>query len=359
MKLHGLLNTLRLAVTMSVASAAISAERIVLLPFNGPTATESARGMFDYAARARLESKKLDIVDADSTSNVLRSLRIRNTAAPLENEIKALCDSLDAQFVIVGTVHSFVVDSVFSEISVCTRMLLSDNSTLVWQNCATITGGGTHSLFSKPAHKSERKLARAAANQLFSTLKLSRSSRKQASTELAGSGNSSRSYYPCLPIAVIPPVDESEVPYSGDMIGNFLVSSLARHDFIVIDPGRVRNVMLACEDLRYGQSVGAVSKMLSDSLDAALVVTGTISKLTPVRLVTLGNSPEVAVELRMIDPKSNSVVWADHLERTGRSHKGLFDLGIIYSPAALASEVIDDAISDLKVIRRKVAEPLN
>lgn len=341
------------------AATVVAEERLILLPFADPNSNEGLRTTFDSIARDRLAARGFEVVSEDSISALLRSLRVRNTAAPIESEIRALGDSLDASLILTGTIHSFVLDSLFTEVSVCARLLRVRDSEILWHNCAALSGGGSQSLFTKPVHSTDRKLAMAAAKRLFATLKIKSKPRRTFVSELLASGNRGSERHACSPIAVIPPVDESEVPFSSDMIGNFLVTSLARRGFNVTDPGRVRNVMLQCEDLRYGQSVNAVSKMLADCLNVALVVTGTISTLTATRSAALGTSPAAAIELRMIDPLSNSIVWAEHLERTGEARKRLFGTGVVHSPAVLAFEMITDAVGRLKVVRRKIDEPIN
>lgn len=350
---------LRLFALLIYVTSVVAAERVALLPFVDPNSTELGRVMLEQFARERLTKRGFEVVGADSVNSVLRHLRVRNTATPIESEVNAIGDSLNAQYVLTGTIHSFSLDSTFSEVSVCARLLRAESSKIVWDNCVSLSGGGEEALISKPVHDSYRKMAKSAAKRLFATLRLKAKPQRTYVSELMVAGREKNELIACSPIAVIPPVDESEVAFSGEMVGDFLVTSFVRRGFNVIDPGRVRNVMLQCEDLRHGQSVNAVSKMLADSLGVRLVVTGTISKLTDARSVLLGSTPEASAELRMIDPRRNIVVWASHVERSGDSRKGLFETGVVHSPAVLTLEMIDDAVAGLRVVRRKPDQPLN
>lgn len=340
-------------------TSVIAADRIALLPFSDPSSVDSARTLINQFTRERLTKRGFDLVGVDSVNAVLRHLRVRNTAAPIEAEIRAIGDSLDAEFVLTGSIHSFTLDSTFSEVSICARLLRASDSQIMWVNCISLSGGGELALVSKPVHNSSAQMAKSAARKLFATLKLKAKPKRTYVSELVVAGRERKERLACSPIAVIPPVDESVVSFAGDMVGSFLVNSLAQRGFNVVDPGRVRNVMLHCEDLRYGQSVNEVSKMLSDSLGVMLVITGTISNLTDARSAMLGSSPEASIELRMIDPHRSVVVWADHLERSGEARKGLFETGVVHSPAVLALKMIDDAVDGLRVVRRKVDEPTN
>ncbi|MBL0061580.1 MAG: hypothetical protein IPP40_08900 [bacterium] len=340
-------------------TSVVAADRIALLPFADPNSTELGKVMFEQFAREQLVKRGFEVIGADSLGNVLRNLRVRNTATPIESEVHAIGDSLNAQFILTGTIHSFTLDSTFSEVSVCARLLRAGDSKIVWDNCVSLSGSGEEALISKPVHDSYRKMAKSATKKLFATLRLKARPQRTFVSDLMVAGREKKELIACSPIAVIPPVDESEVAFAGEMVGNFLVTSLVRRGFNVIDPGRVRNVMLQCEDLRHGQSVNTVSKMLADSLGVTLVVTGTISKLTEARSAMLGSSPEAAIELRMIDPRRNIVVWASHVERSGDSRKGLFETGVVHSPAVLALDMIEDAVDGLRVVRRKFDQPLN
>lgn len=334
-------------------TALFATERVALLPFAEPNSTESARTLFDRKLRQRLMRRGFYVVPEDSVANVLRQLRIRNTASPIESELSGVADSLDVSLILAGTIHRFSIDSIFSEATVCARLILAENSQVIWNNCITVTGGGEHALLSKPVHKSREQLVGSATKKLLSSLRVNRKSPRDAVSELVVKGHNGKTQISCKAIAVIPPRDESEVSFSGELFADFLTAALWQRGLNVVDQGQVRNVMLQCEDLRYGQSVTEVSQSLADSLGVDLVVTGTVSAFTSTHSISLGSSPESAIELRMIDAKSNLVVWAKNLRSNGDARKSLFNSGIIHSPAVLAQQMIQDEIGDLKIIRRR------
>jgi nucleotide-binding universal stress UspA family protein len=327
--------------------------RVALLPFNNAAAVESAREVVEEYSRRYMERRGIETVDADSVSGVLRSLRIRNTATPAQADLRALADSLDVSLVLLGTIHRFTLDSTFSEATICARLFDVEKAQMVWNDCAVTAGGGERALVSTPVHRRADKLAKSTVKRLFSSLNTDLTEQRYRIDELVVSHHKNKQRVACTTVAVIPPVDEAEGSSGGDMIGDFLVMSLARRGFNVVDPGRVRDVMLQCEDLRHGQSVNAVSTALAESLGVDLVVTGTVSDLTTARHVSLGSNPEAAFELRMIDPSNNVVMWAKHFRRTGKSGSALFGVGAIHSPARLVRSMVDSAVSDLRVVRRK------
>jgi TolB-like protein len=327
--------------------------RVALLPFNNAAARESARELVESYSQKYLARRGIVTVDADSVNHVLRSLRIRNTALPTNADLGALADSLDVTLVILGTIHRFSLDSAFSEATVCARLIDVSTMQMVWSECATAAGGGEHAIVSSPVHRHANKLAKSVTKRLFSSLSAKLREPRYRVEELVVKNRSVRQRIPCSTVAVIPPLDEAENSVSGNMIGDLLVNALARRGFRVVDPGQVRDIMLQCEDLRHGQSVNTVSTALADSLGVELVITGSVSELTSTRIVSLGTSPEAAIELRMITPSNNVVVWAKNFRSSGKSGSSLFGIGTIHSPSRLVTRMVDSAVSDLRVVRRR------
>ena len=220
----------------------------------------------------------------------------------LRAKIRALADSLGVALVVTGTIHRFVHDSTFSEATVCARLLRAEDSAVLWQNCATTSGGGTFALLARPVHGSQARMAKSVAKKLFASATPEGTFARRPVSGIVVKGRDKKVETPCMSIAIIPPVDKAEATFSGDMCADFLHSALSRRGFDVRGSRSGAQRDAHCEDLRYGQSVDVVSRALADSLNVDLVVTGTVSALTSTRTVSLGSSPEAAIELRMIDP---------------------------------------------------------
>jgi len=339
----------------ALASRGWSAERVAVLPFADPGAHGESRELVNSSARSELERRKLTLVPADSVAQVLRDLRIRNTATPSGEEVRALADSLSADLVLVGTIHQFNVDDEFTEATVCARLIRPDDGKMIWSNWITITGGGETSLFSKRVIHSPRRVARAASRKLLSPVRTIEKPSKAPVVALYSQRKAANRTVPCTKLAVIPLLSESPEGHSGEMIADLLVTELSRKGFHVAEPGAVRNVMLNCDDLRHGQSVEPVSKALADSLGVDVVLTGTISVLTDSRSAILGTVPEVGLELRMIEARVGTLLWAKGVERKGNQHFAPFLTGVTHSPALLTQQLIRDVVDDLPAVRRRAA----
>lgn len=297
-----------------------------------------------------LAHRGFQLVSADSVSQVLRDLRVRNTASPTSREIATLGERLAADALLLGTIHRFEADSNFSEASMCARLVRTADAAVLWNRCATSTGGGSGALFSTPAHGKER-LALGTTRKLLAALKPRVTEKRKVAREIVLPTNGGRRVVTCTRVAIIPPQDESEAQYASTLVSDILSAELFARGVTVIDAGSVRNQQLAAEDLRYGQSVTALSSALADSLGADLVVTGAISVFTESRLAQLGGGSEVALELRLIDPQNNVLLWAASLERGGAVQHGLFGLGEVSSPARIAHDLLHDFVSTLRLRR--------
>ncbi|MBK6765644.1 MAG: hypothetical protein IPG71_04720 [bacterium] len=335
------------------AAQAHCAERIALLPFADPEAHGDAKALINVSARAALFRRKLDLIPEDSVAQVLRELRIRNTATPSSDEIRAVADSLGAEFVLVGTIHQFNVNETFTEATISARLIHAAEARMVWSNWVAVTGGGETALFSKPVIENPKRVARAIARKLFATIRTTERLNAAQVTAIYSKLSAPQNLVACSKIAIIPLFSESPESQSGQMIADLLVTELSRKGFNVAEPGSVRNVMLACDDLRHGQSVDPVSKALADSLGVDVVLTGTISSLTDSRSAILGTIPEVGLEMRMIDANAGTLIWARNLERHGAQQFAPFMTGITHSPAKLTQKLIRDMVDDLPTVRKR------
>lgn len=330
-----------------------SAERIALLPFTEEGVEQSARSMVSAHARQLLIRRGFSVAAEDSVLSALRDLRIRNTAAPTPHEIRELCAMLDVTSIITGAIHRFSAESTFTEAALCARMIRAEDTQVLWSNCAVSSGGGNDALLSIPAHGQER-LAKGTVKKVFSSLKASLKQPDRRVSGMTFRTRKGRLEIPCQRVAIIPPADESEAQYASLLFTDLLASEMRRRGFTVLDAGSVRSLQLQSEDLRYGQAVDVVSRALADSLDVDLVITGAVSGFTSSRLAGLGSVPEVSLELRMIEPKRNLVLWATNLRRTGQDKQRFFKLGAVHSPARLAQDMIHDFANDLHVTRSHV-----
>lgn len=343
-------------IALAWSSVLSAGERIALLPLVDSGEESASRGPLTSELRSQLIRDGFDLISEDSVAATLRQLRLRNTAAPLDAEIETMAGLMGADFLLVGTIHRFRTDTLLSEACVCVRLIRTSDLVVAWNNCVTRSGGGEISLLTARATRSGTRLARAVARKLVSDFTLEPKKRRTEVTGLVV-GRREKITQPCSTVAVIPPTDEQGYSLGSEMIGDLLGVALRRRGVNVADRGRVRAVMLEGEDLRYGQSVKDISRLLRDSLGVDLILTGSISELTLARDAGLGAQPVVALQLRWIDPSSDAVIWAETLERKGDDRKGLFDVGIVHSPALLAKQVVDDFVSDLRLVRRRV-EPI-
>lgn len=330
----------------------VIAERIALLPFADPSAHDGAREYVEISARKVLTKHGFELVSEDSVAHLLRDLRIRNTAVPSGNELRALADSLDTELVLVGTIHQFTTEENYTEVTLSARMIRAADATMLWTNWITVTGGGEAALLSKPVYENDSHLAKVATRKLLKGARSSSKSGQRFVTEIRTPRAGNDSSLPFRRLAVIPPTNESTEEHAGEMTGDLLVTELVRRGFMVAEPGAVRSIMLQCDDLRHGQTVEAVSRVLADSLGVDIVLTGSISALTDSRNAMIGVTPEISMELRMIDAHTSTLVWAKSFSRAGDQGFSLFKIGVTHSPAALTQLLIRDAVDDIPVIRR-------
>jgi len=339
-------------VVMCVSVGLYAGERIAVLPFVEAGEEAGGRALVTQELYQQLGKSKFDLIAEDSVAGALRQLRLRNTASLIEVEAVQLASLLSADYLLAGTIYRFRTDTVLSEACVCARLLRISDLEVVWSSCTAHAAGGSQSLVSTRAIRGEARQARKIVRRLLADFALAPA--KQRTEISAVSFGRQHTTFDCETIAVIPPSDETEYSHGSEMIGDILTTALRRRGFQVADRGRVREAMLEARDLRNGQSARDISRLIKERVGADILLTGSISELTGVRDASLGGVPAIALELRWIDPATDLVLWSHMIERRGDQGKGVFDLGIVHSPAQLAQIVVDDFVSDLRVVRRRV-----
>jgi len=147
-------------------------------------------------------------------------------------------------------------------------------------------------------------------------------------------------------IAVMPFLNESERRFAGELIGlhflQHMVTSPEEYD--VIEPGVVRNELLASRVvIPYGLSV-ADDSLLFSQLDADLLLSGNVIDYTD---PGGENMPSVYFIVYAIAREGYEMVWSSHSINSGDDGLHFFGLGRIHTAAKLSSQMTEKVIQML------------
>jgi TolB-like protein len=147
-------------------------------------------------------------------------------------------------------------------------------------------------------------------------------------------------------IAVVPFFNESSRKNAGEIMMFQFVKELKKlEDFVVIEPGVVRQQFLT---MRVIMSEGVSSSdidLIASNIDADLILTGKVMDYQDD--IALFGKPKVAFSVMLIDRSSKKIIWASRSYNRGDDAVTLFDWGSVNSANEMVSEMV-------RVLRKRV-----
>ena len=151
-------------------------------------------------------------------------------------------------------------------------------------------------------------------------------------------------------VAIMPFLNESERRFAGELIGLHFLQHMVTspEEYGVIEPGVVRNELLASRVvIPYGLSV-ADDSLLFSQLDADLLLSGTVIDYTD---PGGENMPSVYFIVYAIARQGYEMVWSSHSINSGDDGLHLFGLGRIHTAAKLSSQMTGKVVQMLALPR--------
>ncbi len=140
-------------------------------------------------------------------------------------------------------------------------------------------------------------------------------------------------------IAVVPFFTTSTKKNAGDIMALQFVKELKKQeDFVVIEPGVVRQQFL---DMRVIMSEGVSSAdidLITSKIDADLILAGQVMDYQDD--IALYGKPKVAFSVMLIDRSSKKIIWASRSSNKGDDAVTLFDWGSVNSANEMVSEMV-------------------
>ena len=127
----------------------------------------------------------------------------------------------------------------------------------------------------------------------------------------------------------------------------FLTTLVQSGTLDVLEPGVVE---AAVEGLRIRSTAamtGTELRALADTLGATHILLGTVLEAGVVR-TDEGELPSVAAALRLVDARTQQVVWASHHARTGEDNATVFGWGREHSQDRLIGVLATEMMNDLR-----------
>jgi hypothetical protein len=139
-------------------------------------------------------------------------------------------------------------------------------------------------------------------------------------------------------VAPLPFYNMSERKNAEEIVMLHFVNALLRQgDFIVIEPGLIRQQLLHARIILYKGVSLSDAYYLATSLDTDLILAGRVTDYQDISAE--GGNPVVNFSVTAIENKSRKVVWASESQNQGNDAVLFFDFGKLNTASALASEM--------------------
>jgi TolB-like protein len=147
-------------------------------------------------------------------------------------------------------------------------------------------------------------------------------------------------------IAVVPFFNGSTKKNAGDIMMFQFVKELKKlEDFVVIEPGVVREQFLTMRVIMDEGVSSSDIDLIASNIDADLILAGKVMDYQDD--IALYGQPQVAFSVMLIDRSSKKIIWASRSYNRGDDAVTLFDWGSVNSANEMVSEMV-------RVLRKRV-----
>jgi TolB-like protein len=147
-------------------------------------------------------------------------------------------------------------------------------------------------------------------------------------------------------IAVVPFFNGSTKKNAGDIMMFQFVKELKKlEDFVVIEPGVVREQFLNMRVIMYEGISSSDIDLITSNIDADLIMAGKVMDYQDD--IALYGEPKVAFSVMLIDRSSKRIIWASRSYSKGNDAVTLFDWGSVNSANEMVSEMV-------RILRKRV-----
>ena len=313
--------------------------RVALLPFANYAETPVTLPEVMALVRTELLRNDVELVTADAISETLRKYRIRNTNELGVAQIQQVTDDLSAAFLLIGSVDRYVESVQGTEIALTARLLAVPAMSIEWTATSAVHTADGFKPLEIGTIRSPKRVMRRAVRKLLDDFRFERSPRTDHVQEVRLREHDVTHTLPCQQLLVIPFGNETSIHHAGNAVTQRVVAALFREGFSVIEPGRVRESMLANGDVTPGRATADLLKLCGDETGAELVLTGTVSEFEGATSMGFERVPSVAVEARLIDSRDGTVVWARTLRCDGTAGAQLFGTGTVHGLGSVTDQL--------------------
>lgn len=356
--------------------------KLALLPFENISGSIDSIPIIMPLVEQTLKEKGYRIISPGMIEPFLAKNRIRNTGMLSRSQLDSLRREFGVEMALVGSVDLFYQSEDNPQWGVSARLVSTSEGDIVWADSTGRTGGDFTRILGLGTITSGVELARQVVKILFQTLPPQASrlavpesagyrwedsfgdvpslgapapgpQRKESKkVNLFGAKGGYRSQVldslPRWRVAVATFENFSERRGAGRILADVLTTALYLHGgFQVVDPGELHEALIALERTPYGGIDRATLVALKKRTGVDAIFLGTVYRYSEGLKQGATSSPEISLDIRMLDAETGKILWFASSERTGDEYQIVLDFGIIRSIVPLILRVMEEMLATL------------
>ena len=357
------------AALLLLAVPAVSAgapETVAVLPFTNLSGVERAPAEISAALVREIGRKGYAAVPAEKVETFLAEKRVRYLDSLPTSLREELLSATGASAIVFGTVYSFD-EGENSIVGISARMLARDGS-VAWAAVEGLAASDTDGPFGLSHVSSPALLAEKAVRRLVGSFPDPGKSRRIASARAAPLGGPGAATYRSEALApgrqhlvcLLPLENQSRPRAAARAVAELLSQRLAASgSFRVVEPADFRQALATAGVQGFNLGDPETLAKLGQRLGTSLFLRGTISVFKDASSRNVSITPELELDLALVDVSARQIVWTSHLSRAGRDYEGLLELGAISNIVTLTDQAAAEMVRAADKAKGKgVSRPL-
>lgn len=344
LKKRKFLNTLLITVSLLVSSVQAGSaanpprdtgrareNKIALLPFINFSNDNHALLNVMPELKDHLEGLGMEVVDWESLSSFICKQRVRSTGFISKDLAQKIRSNFGVDTILVGSIVSHIVAD-NPQFGVSARLIDSADGSILWADYASATGDDFIKILGLGKVTTIEELIVRVVDRLFSSFSTDPPYQEIEFT---------------YTIAVIPFQNNSPYRNSGNIaMYLFLTELFKTQEFIPIEYGSVRTVMVDNRILHKGELNFQNIKVFSDVLGIDVILVGTVETYSDG--LETATPPEVTISARLLDTRRKKILWFNSFELNGDDDIKILDWGKVFSVDKVAHKVVEKLINNMK-----------
>jgi len=284
----------------------------------------------------QLEKRGVSFVAAEVLRPLLRERRIRSRGWISRSGAQTVAEVTGARYLLIGS-WDVLRNDFDTEIGISLRVLDTRTMKLVAAVSTGAAGTDSMGLLGMGRVESLGRLADNVVDEAFASL-----------FPLPDSLSHDREAEGCARVALIPLDSFSETPNAGEIMTNVVIAGLVSAGYDVVEPGFVRELGLDRGVANRGGIDRESARAIRSEFGACRVITGTVERFSTATGPPGISVPSVAFGLRVVAPRTGTLVLMEEFEGTGEDRQWAFQRGRMNSVMTVANDVFHRFIKDLK-----------